>query len=133
MRGVADPPLLFFLLSPQEYLSAALKYLDEAEKRGGEAAKDIKGIWVASDSPNAVREVRALAPDFFPTVPQEAIVWISGGNNGGRVSTHSKVEVRSMQNSNSAVEGNNQKHSPSHGILPAPVCPHLLSFSDGLR
>lgn len=86
--------LSFFLSVSQEYLSAALKHLDDRERRGsGHGAKDVKGIWVASDSQDAVGEVRALAREYFPNVSDEAIVWISGGNSEGPVTTHSKHEV----------------------------------------
>eukprot|EP00903_Cladosiphon_okamuranus_P021622 g19881.t1 len=77
----------------KEYLSAALKHLDDRERQGSRhGAKDVKGIWVASDSQEAVSEVRALASDYFPNVVDEAIIWISGGGDGGSVTTHSKFE-----------------------------------------
>lgn len=79
-------------VATKEYLSAALKHLNDRERHGGDGAKDIKGIWVASDSQNAVREVRALASQYFPNVSKESIVWISGGSDGGPVATHSKFE-----------------------------------------
>lgn len=89
------------LFLSQEYLAAALNHLELDDRirdgHDGDRAKDIKGIWVASDSQQAVKEVRALAPEYFPDVPQEAIVWISG-SDGGAVTTHSKIEVRIICN-----------------------------------
>ena len=43
----------------------------------------IKAIWVASDDPDVVHEVRFLAPAYFPNVLREAIVYVSDGVTGG--------------------------------------------------
>lgn len=77
-------------LSPQEYLSAAVEYL---QGQGENEVEEMKAIWVASTDPNVIGEVRALAPEYFPNVPDEAIVWVSGGEDGGAIATHSKFEV----------------------------------------
>lgn len=49
---------------------------------------------MASDDHNAVKEVRALAHEYFPNVKDEAIMWMSGGEGGGNVATRSELEVR---------------------------------------
>lgn len=47
----------------------------------------IKAIWVASDDPDIVGEVRTLAPAYFPNVPSEAIVYAANGVTGGSNTT----------------------------------------------
>ncbi|CAN0067173.1 unnamed protein product [Pylaiella littoralis] len=73
----------------KEYLSAAAEYL---EGQGANGAKEIRAIWVASTDPNVIKEVRALAREYFPNVHDEAIVWASGGQDGRKIATHSKFE-----------------------------------------
>lgn len=41
------------------------------------------GLWVASDDPTVVKEVRALGPTYFPNVTSDAVVWVGGGVPGG--------------------------------------------------
>ena len=48
---------------------------------------DLKGIWVASDTPEIADEVRTLAPAYFPNVPREAIVYVGHGVAGSGSST----------------------------------------------
>ena len=43
------------------------------------SVEDIKGIWVASDDPAALDEVRAVAPAIFPNVDNSTIFWAAGG------------------------------------------------------
>ena len=65
----------------QDYLKAAVDYFeDETTARG---VDDINAIWVASDDPGIVDEVRTLAPVYFPSVPSEAIVYVASGVAGG--------------------------------------------------
>lgn len=79
----------------QEYLSAARDYLEADEDRP--PARDIEGVWVASDDPTVVEELRALVPTFFPSVNSDGIVWVGGGVHGGPettgVATHTKFQV----------------------------------------
>lgn len=42
----------------------------------------IQGIWVASDDHDVVEEVKDLAPQYFPEVRLDNIIWISGGIDG---------------------------------------------------
>lgn len=61
----------------------------------------IKGIWVASDDPNVIDEVRQLYPLYFPYVEPELIFWVSDGVQGALetkgVATHSSRQVRRVQ------------------------------------
>lgn len=75
-------------------MSAARKYLGDDTATGRTPVDKIKAIWVASDDDNAVDEVRALLPDFFPNVEPENVAWISGGGKNGIVQTRSELEVR---------------------------------------
>lgn len=58
---------------------------------------DIKAIWVASDDPSIVDEIRTLAPTYFPHVLSEAIVYAADGVTGGPttrgVDTFTKTQV----------------------------------------
>lgn len=57
----------------------------------------IKAIWVASDDPGIVDEVRTIAPAYFPNVSSEAIAYVSNGVTGGAnttgVETFTKKQV----------------------------------------
>lgn len=69
-----------------------MKYYQDRTAAG--EAKDIEAVWVASDDKNAVKEVRAIVRDYFPNVADHDVVWMSGGDGGGEVATHSTSEVR---------------------------------------
>ncbi|CAM9512138.1 unnamed protein product [Ectocarpus fasciculatus] len=73
----------------KEYLSAAARFFDNGASLD---KRDIQAIWVASDDRNVVREVRAIARQYFSNVLDEDIVWVSGGARGGAVTTHTKFE-----------------------------------------
>ena len=62
-----------------------MTYLEDETATTG--VDDIKGIWVASDSPEIADEVRTLAPAYFPNVPREAIVYVGHGLAGSSYST----------------------------------------------
>ncbi|CAM9367715.1 unnamed protein product, partial [Laminaria digitata] len=64
-----------------EYLKAAVNYFEQESTATG--VDDIKAIWVASDDPSIVDEVRTLAPTYFPHVRSEAIVYAANGVTGG--------------------------------------------------
>ena len=72
-----------------------MEYLD-----GGESeldVKDIRGIWVASDDSGVVDRIREIAPDYFPNVDNNTIIWASGGVEGGpnvsEIATYISEEV----------------------------------------
>lgn len=65
----------------QEYLSAAVDYINTGAE--GISVEDIKGIWLASDDPAAVDEVRAAVPAYLPNVANSTVVWVSSGVPGG--------------------------------------------------
>ncbi|CAM9447993.1 unnamed protein product, partial [Laminaria digitata] len=65
----------------KEYLKAAVEYFENKTTRTG--VDGITAIWVASDDPNIVAEVRTLAPAYFPNVPSGAIVYVANGVKGG--------------------------------------------------
>lgn len=44
--------------------------------------ESIKALWIASDDPHAIDEVRKTYPHYFPNVEPGLIVWISGGVEG---------------------------------------------------
>ena len=67
--------------SLQEYLKAAAVYFEHETTQTG--VDGIKAIWVASDDPDVVHEVRFLAPAYFPNVLNEAIVYVSNGVTDG--------------------------------------------------
>ena len=69
------------ILHLQEYLKAAVTYFEDDTTSTG--VDGIEAIWVASDDPDIVDEVRALAPAYFPNVPSEAIVYVASGVTGG--------------------------------------------------
>ncbi|CAM9749320.1 unnamed protein product [Ascophyllum nodosum] len=60
----------------EEYLVAAESYIVRHSEM---SVEDIKGIWVASDDPAALDEVRAVAPAIFPNVDNSTIFWAAGG------------------------------------------------------
>ena len=45
---------------------------------------DVKGIWVSSDDPAVILEMKRLAPGFFPNVDEANIVWISSRAVSGK-------------------------------------------------
>ncbi|CAN0094322.1 unnamed protein product, partial [Laminaria digitata] len=65
----------------EEYLKAAADYFEEESTPTG--VDGIKAIWVASDDPGIVDEVRPLAPAYFPNVTSEAIAYVANGVTGG--------------------------------------------------
>ena len=89
----------FSLDPPQEYLAAAVDYLNEDDSRI--PVDDVKGIWVASDDYTMADEVSALAHTYFPNVDSNAIVWVAGGVPGGAetsgVFTHTNQQVLSSR------------------------------------
>eukprot|EP00752_Nemacystus_decipiens_P018203 g16332.t1 len=79
----------------EEYLSAAVEYLD-----GGESeldVEDIRGVWVASDDSGVVDRIKEIAPKYLPNVDNNTIFWASGGVEGGpeisRTSTRTDKET----------------------------------------
>lgn len=94
MKVIIDTIVLCAL--GQEYLKAAVRYLEDEAASGGGGARpeEIAAIWVASDDAIVINEVRALAPTYFPNVASNDIAWISGGEGGGAVTTRSELEVR---------------------------------------
>lgn len=92
---------IFHLLSfqPQEYLDAAVAYLDGNDTQLRVA--DITGIWVASDEAGVVDRVKEIAPSYLPNVNNNAIVWVSGGVEGGptlsQTATRTDKEVKSKR------------------------------------
>lgn len=96
--GNRQPPCSFCVSSQkfnQNYLSAAVHYLEDGP--GPVSLRDIRGIWVASDDPNVLDEVRVAAPAYFPRVGNDTVVWASGGvGNGldrGSTATHTSNQV----------------------------------------
>lgn len=79
----------------QDYLKAAVGYIEEQATPKG--VSGIEAIWVASDDPAIVDEVRSLAPAYFPNVEEEAIVYVAdgvaGGSNTTGVDTHTRTQV----------------------------------------
>lgn len=73
-------PAVSCLLS-KEYLSAAVRYLEG--DAGRISVNRIKGIWVASDDPAVLDEVRSIAPEYFPNTNNDTIVKVSDGQSGG--------------------------------------------------
>lgn len=61
----------------KEYLSRAASALRQGVAGNGTSSDDIKGIWVSSDDPTVISEVKQLAADFFPNVGEANIIWIS--------------------------------------------------------
>lgn len=70
-------------LTCKEYLSAAVAYLEEDVDAERTSVDKIKGIWVASDDPAVLDEVRAAAPTYFPKVKSDAVIMVSSGVPGG--------------------------------------------------
>ncbi|CAM9831289.1 unnamed protein product, partial [Sphacelaria rigidula] len=79
-------------IEAEDFLSAAVSYLQnqthvaqaQDHRQTIAASVDgIQGIWVASDDPNAVGEVRAVAHNYFPNVLLENIVWVGNGVKDG--------------------------------------------------
>lgn len=92
------PPFFIPILRrPQQYLATGAESMLRSEA-GINWVRSIKGIWIASDDPDAVDEVREVYPRFFPNVESELIVWASAGVEGAletrRVVTHSDRQVR---------------------------------------
>ncbi|CAM9799642.1 unnamed protein product, partial [Laminaria digitata] len=69
----------------REYLKAAVDFFEEESSPTG--VDGIKAIWVASDDPGVVDEVRTLAPSYFPNVSSEAIAYVANGVTGGANTT----------------------------------------------
>ncbi|CAM9648443.1 unnamed protein product [Laminaria digitata] len=67
-------------IAVEEYLKTAANYFEDEYMLTG--VDVIKAIWVASDDPDIVDEVRTLAPAYFPNVPSEAIVYVAFGMAG---------------------------------------------------
>lgn len=70
--------------------------------KGGHAwHRTIRGIWVASDDPYVIDEVRQIYHLYFPYVEPELIVWVSDGVQGALettgVATHSSRQVTKVQ------------------------------------
>ena len=81
-KGVLPTPLSHsHVWSLQEYLKAAAVYFEHETTQTG--VDGIKAIWVASDDPDIVDEVRTLAPAYFPNVLRDAIVYAANGVTGG--------------------------------------------------
>lgn len=76
MRRV--PILFVWLTRPQVYLQAAKDYLLDQED-GTSTIESIKGVWVASNDPTVVYEVRALVHYYFPNVEREHVVFAPHG------------------------------------------------------
>ena len=61
------------------------------------SVEDIKSIWIASDDPAALDEVRAVAPAIFPNVDNSTVFWAAGGVPDGpavsAVNTHTDNQV----------------------------------------
>lgn len=66
----SDSPLMC-----KVYLSAAVRILEE--DAGGISVDLIKGIWVASEDPDVLEEVRPVAHLNFPNISNGAIVMVS--------------------------------------------------------
>eukprot|EP00903_Cladosiphon_okamuranus_P007639 g7408.t1 len=64
-----------------EYLDAAVAYLDGNHSQL--RVTDIRGIWVASDEAGVVDRIKEIAQSYLPNVQKSAIVWASGGVEGG--------------------------------------------------
>ncbi|CAM9749390.1 unnamed protein product, partial [Ascophyllum nodosum] len=73
----------------EEYFVAAESYIVRHSKM---SVEDIKSIWIASDDPAALDEVRAVAPAIFPNVDNSTVFWAAGGVPDGpavsAVNTH---------------------------------------------
>lgn len=71
----------------QEYLEAASAYLRGGNHADDAAIEAIKGVWVASDDPSVVMELRGLVHRYFPNVDEENVVYISDGEKQGTGTT----------------------------------------------
>lgn len=96
---VAPCHVLFAFVSTQEYLDAAVAYLDGNHSHL--RVTDIRGIWVASDEAGVVDRIKEIAQSYLPNVQKSAIVWASGGVEGGpkinRTATRTDKEVMSKR------------------------------------
>lgn len=105
------------LFSPQDYLAAAVDYLEEEDNP---PPVDIKGILVASDNATIVDEVRDLAHLYFPSVRSENVVFIADGvpdgikNTGMTTQTRTQVLMAAKTKSSSKVT--KQKAHPAVGV-----------------
>lgn len=71
----------------EEYLEAASAYLRGGNHADDAAIEAIKGVWVASDDPSVVMELRGLVHRYFPNVDEENVVYISDGEKQGTGTT----------------------------------------------
>lgn len=96
-----------FRCQSQEYLDAAVAYLDSDDSQLG--VTDIRGIWVASDEAGVVDSIKEIAPSYLPNVEDSAIVWASGGVEGGpkldRTATRTDKEVKRKRKGCSEIRG----------------------------
>lgn len=85
----------FYNLTCKEYLSAAVEFVQNDTNIL--SVDSIKGIWVASNDPSALEEVRGMAGTYFPNVQNDTITMVSGGVPGGpgihAVPTHTNKQV----------------------------------------
>lgn len=88
----------------QKYLSSAVESMLLSED-GLNWVNSIKGLWIASDDPRAIDEVREVYPGYFPNVEPDLIVWVSEGVEGALetsgVETHSSKQVRNLERTRS--------------------------------
>lgn len=66
----SDSPLMC-----KVYLTAAVRYLEG--DAGRTSVELIKGIWVASDDPDVLEEVRSVAHLYFPNISNGSIAMVS--------------------------------------------------------
>lgn len=73
------------MIPTEFYLKRAVEYLKKESR-----IESVKGIWVASDDPDVISEVKDISHIYFPSIPKENIVCGSSRRilNGNIVRTH---------------------------------------------
>lgn len=62
--------------------------LETCQGRSHPLPCDIRGIYVASDDSGVVEEVRKLAPNYFPSIAPDEIVFVSDGKANCTLGVH---------------------------------------------
>ncbi|CAN0221093.1 unnamed protein product [Scytosiphon promiscuus] len=84
------------------YFDKVVKFLTATSLHdGGLAAGDVEGLWLSSDDAAVYDEVKQLAPEYFPNIKPEAVLYVTSRVN--TTTAASKAEAAVERNSYEAM------------------------------